>query len=130
MSYLEYNLGTIKISEEKPAQVFNRDLDFWKQDCVRFEDGSSGYSGGYSWMVEGESNTIYYFYYSSGKRLRVDEFQEQMTDAKASLKLLRSGSVTGNYSPLCKIPGTENFLCVITENAQALHLCKLVEKTK
>ena len=123
MDSMKYKIDSLDLATKKVGLLKTRDVDFMGLRCTKNRDGELDFEGGYSWMLE-SGRYFYYFYFNSEKQLKMDMYSQS---GKNGLKLKSTGKCTGRYHPLCIIPGSNRFVCIIPDESHMLYICKLSE---
>lgn len=123
MDSLKYKIDTLDLSTKKIKTLLTRDVDFLGLKCTKNKDGEQVFEGGYSWMLEG-GRYIYYFYFNSGKQLKMDVFS---LPGGNGFELKSTGKCTGTFHPLCIIPDSDRFVGIFPDESHILYECGLSE---
>lgn len=117
-----FNIERVNLSTKEINSMISRDVDYLGLNCRKNREGGNEISGGYSWMIE-TGDCFYYFYYNSKKQLQIDILDQSINKG---FDLKKSGKYTGDFHPLCAVPGSENtFIGLMGKEYDVLVICKL-----
>lgn len=124
MDSMEYKIESVNLSTKTSKMLITRDVDFLGLECTRNSEGETVFEGGYSWFIEGK-DVLYYLYFDSKRQLKIDVFHNI---GRNGLELKSTGTYTGNFQPLCILPGSKNrFIGINPDESHMIYICRLVE---